>query len=45
MQASEASGGERFWTLTAMSLGSGIVQLDVTIVNAALHSIGASVAG
>src|SRR5712672_492204 len=29
-------------TLTAMSLGYGVVQLDVTIVNTALNSIGAS---
>ena len=30
------------WTLMAMSLGYGVVQLDVTIVNTALASIGAS---
>ena len=45
MKASEASDGKKFWTLTAMSLGFGVVQLDVTIVNTALHSIGASVGG
>lgn len=32
-------------TLAAMSLGYGVVQLDVTIVNAALDSIGASLGG
>src|ERR1700751_6454978 len=33
------------WTLMAMSLGYGVVQLDVTIVNTALASIGASPGG
>ena len=32
-------------TLAAMSLGYGVVQLDVTIVNTALNSIGTSLAG
>ena len=32
-------------TLVAMSLGYGVVQLDVTIVNTALNSIGASLGG
>ena len=32
-------------TLAAMSLGYGVVQLDVTIVNTALSSIGASLGG
>jgi MFS transporter, DHA2 family, methylenomycin A resistance protein len=32
-------------TLAAMSLGFGVVQLDVTIVNTALNSIGASLSG
>jgi MFS transporter, DHA2 family, methylenomycin A resistance protein len=32
-------------TLAAMSLGYGVVQLDVTIVNTALHSIGVSLGG
>src|SRR6185312_14320326 len=32
-------------TLVAMSLGYGVVQLDVTIVNTALHSIGTSLGG
>jgi hypothetical protein len=32
-------------TLAAMSLGYGVVQLDVTIVNTALNSIGASFGG
>ena len=35
----------RLLTLTAMSLGYGIVQLDVTIVNTALSSMGASLGG
>src|SRR6476660_9059909 len=33
------------WTLVAMSLGYGVVQLDVTIVNTALTSIGSSLGG
>src|SRR6476660_1466775 len=33
------------WTLAAMSLGYGVVQLDVTIVNTALNSIGTSLGG
>src|SRR6478736_237952 len=33
------------WTLVAMSLGYGVVQLDVTIVNTALSSIGAALGG
>ena len=32
-------------TLAAMSLGYGVVQLDVTIVNTALHAIGISLGG
>src|SRR4051812_9488067 len=32
-------------TLAAMSLGYGVVQLDVTIVNTALQAIGASLGG
>ncbi len=32
-------------TLAAMSLGFGVVQLDVTVVNTALDSIGASLSG
>jgi MFS transporter, DHA2 family, methylenomycin A resistance protein len=32
-------------TLAAMSLGYGVVQLDVTIVDTALDSIGASLGG
>src|SRR5580698_1119344 len=32
-------------TLAAMSLGYGVVQLDVTIVNTALNSIGSSLGG
>src|SRR6202167_2952216 len=35
----------RSLTLAAMSLGYGVVQLDVTIVNTALDSIGASLGG
>src|SRR4029077_16012068 len=33
------------WTLVAMSLGYGVVQLDVTIVNTALAAIGTSLGG
>lgn len=43
-----ASGNSRFakpLTLAAMSLGYGVVQLDVTIVNTALSSIGTSLGG
>jgi DHA2 family methylenomycin A resistance protein-like MFS transporter len=36
---------EKPLTLAAMSLGYGIVQLDVTIVNTALNSIGSSLGG
>ncbi|KTR95217.1 hypothetical protein SB3_31445, partial [Methylobacterium radiotolerans] len=32
-------------TLAAMSLGYGVVQLDVTIVNTALNAIGGSLGG
>ncbi|MGB6757359.1 MAG: hypothetical protein WBE82_05440, partial [Xanthobacteraceae bacterium] len=32
-------------TLAAMSLGYGVVQLDVTIVNTALNSIGSALGG
>src|SRR6516164_8902609 len=48
---SRAGGGNRAeslrnsWTLVAMSLGYGVVQLDVTIVNTALASIGAALGG
>jgi hypothetical protein len=35
----------RALTLAAMSLGYGVVQLDVTIVNTALNSIGTSLGG
>src|SRR4029077_2824235 len=34
---------KQFLTLTAMSLGYGVVQLDVTIVNTALGAIGSGV--
>jgi MFS transporter, DHA2 family, methylenomycin A resistance protein len=44
-QPSAASGLSRSLTLAAMSLGYGVVQLDVTIVNTALNSIGASLGG
>jgi DHA2 family methylenomycin A resistance protein-like MFS transporter len=45
-----AEGNSRFGlgktlTLTAMSLGYGVVQLDVTIVNTALNSIGSALGG
>jgi MFS transporter, DHA2 family, methylenomycin A resistance protein len=40
-----ASGAAKALTLAAMSLGFGVVQLDVTIVNTALTSIGSSLGG
>ncbi|HUI95001.1 MAG TPA: MFS transporter [Xanthobacteraceae bacterium] len=39
------SAREKSLTLAAMSLGYGVVQLDVTIVNTALNSIGTSLGG
>jgi DHA2 family methylenomycin A resistance protein-like MFS transporter len=42
---SDRSGFSMPLTLAAMSLGYGVVQLDVTIVNTALGSIGASLGG
>src|ERR1700761_6555565 len=45
-QSATAKGGlATSLTLAAMSLGYGVVQLDVTIVNTALGSIGASLGG
>jgi len=35
----------KWGTLAAMSLGYGVVQLDVTIVNTAIHSIGSTIGG
>src|ERR1043166_8219086 len=35
----------KWGTLAAMSLGYGVVQLDVTIVTTALHSIGSTIGG
>ncbi len=43
--ASQQSGLARQLTLGAMSLGYGVVQLDVTIVNTALNSIGSALGG
>lgn len=37
--------GKKWRTLTAMSLGYAVVQLDVTIVNTALHSISITIGG
>src|SRR5579863_6071824 len=42
---SSAASLSRSLTLLAMSLGYGVVQLDVTIVNTALGSIGTSLGG
>ena len=42
---SAGGSGARALTLAAMSLGYGVVQLDVTIVNTALSSIGGSLGG
>jgi len=39
------SSAAKAMTLAAMSLGYGVVQLDVTIVNVALNSMGASLGG
>lgn len=41
----QSSGLAATLTLAAMSLGYGVVQLDVTIVNTALNAIGASLGG
>src|SRR6201998_3873452 len=43
--ASRAGSLWNCWTLVAMSLGYGVVQLDVTIVNTALAAIGTSLGG
>jgi hypothetical protein len=45
MKFADGSSLSKPLTLAAMSLGYGVVQLDVTIVNTALNSIGASVGG
>ena len=44
-RSSEQSSWAKQLTLAAMSLGYGVVQLDVTIVNTALSSIGSSLGG
>lgn len=45
MEPAVRSRGTKPLTLAAMSLGYGVVQLDVTIVNTALSSIGSSLGG
>jgi MFS transporter, DHA2 family, methylenomycin A resistance protein len=45
VEQDETSTRAKRLTLAAMSLGYGVVQLDVTIVNTALSSIGASLGG
>jgi MFS transporter, DHA2 family, methylenomycin A resistance protein len=45
MRTIDNSAKTKFLTLAAMSLGFGVVQLDVTIVNTALNSIGDSIGG
>lgn len=45
MESTTDSGFSKPLTLAAMSLGYGVVQLDVTIVNTALNSIGTSLGG
>jgi DHA2 family methylenomycin A resistance protein-like MFS transporter len=45
MEHGERSGFAKPLTLAAMSLGFGVVQLDITIVNTALNSIGSSLGG
>jgi len=44
-QQTARTGSAKSLTLAAMSLGYGVVQLDVTIVNTALNSIGMSLGG
>ena len=44
-QQTTRTGSAKSLTLAAMSLGYGVVQLDVTIVNTALNSIGMSLGG
>ena len=44
-QQTARTGSAKSLTLAAMSLGYGVVQLDVTIVNTALNSIGISLGG
>ena len=41
----DRSGSAKSLTLLAMSIGYGVVQLDVTIVNTALNTIGKSLGG
>jgi DHA2 family methylenomycin A resistance protein-like MFS transporter len=45
MEPASGDGRSKPLTLAAMSLGFGVVQLDVTIVNTALNSIGMSLGG
>jgi MFS transporter, DHA2 family, methylenomycin A resistance protein len=45
LDPSKRSTSLKYLTLAAMSLGYGVVQLDVTIVNTALNSIGNSIGG
>jgi MFS transporter, DHA2 family, methylenomycin A resistance protein len=42
---SDAGRGARRWTLVAMSLGFAVVQLDISVVNVAIKSIGSSLGG
>src|ERR1700689_5093704 len=45
-RTSEAAGGRRAgWALLATSLGFGVVQLDVSVVNVAIKPIGADLGG
>src|ERR1700742_3192457 len=44
-RAPESSADARRWTLVATSLGFSIVQLDVSIVNVAIKSIGEGLGG
>ena len=45
-QTSEAAGGRRAgWALLTTSLGFGVVQLDVSVVNVAIKPIGADLGG
>ena len=45
LEIATKQGSSRYLTLAAMSLGYGVVRLDVTIVNVAIDSIGHSFGG
>ena len=45
MTGEAAGGGRKLWALLATSLGFGVVQLDVSVVNVAIKPIGADLGG